>query len=67
MLDLLETNPPVDVQETEYQRLLGYPKKHEIIGQARELADAARFLNSKTVRPLLVQALCAALDPNCCS
>jgi len=25
-----------------------------------ELADAARFLNSKTVRPLLVQALCAA-------
>jgi ATP-dependent Lhr-like helicase len=25
-----------------------------------ELADAARYLNSKTVRPLLVQALCAA-------
>jgi ATP-dependent Lhr-like helicase len=25
-----------------------------------ELADTARFLNSKTVRPLLVQALCAA-------
>src|ERR1019366_10488215 len=25
-----------------------------------ELSDAARYLNSKTVRPLLVQALCAA-------
>jgi len=51
MLELLETQPPVDVQESEYQRLLGYPKKHEITGRARELADAARQLYSENGRP----------------
>ena len=51
MLELLETHPAVDVQESEYQRLLGYPKKHEITGRARELADAARQWYSQNGRP----------------
>ena len=62
MLDLLETNPPVDVQETEYQRLLGYPKKHEIIGQARELADAARKWYSQNGRPWFYARQADAVD-----
>ena len=42
MFELTETNPPVDVQDAEYQRLLGYPKNHDLAGRPRELADAAR-------------------------
>jgi hypothetical protein len=51
MFELLETHPPVDVQEAEYQRLLGYPKKFEMAGRARELADAARTWYSENGRP----------------
>ena len=51
MFELLETHPPVDVLESEYQRLLGYPKKHEITGRARELADAARNWYSENGQP----------------
>ena len=42
MFELIETNPPLDVQDAEYQRLLGYPKNHVLAGRPRELADAAR-------------------------
>lgn len=42
MFELFETNPPVNVQETEYKRLLGFPKRHELSGRSRELADWAR-------------------------
>jgi hypothetical protein len=42
MFELIESHPPVDVSEAEYQRLLGYPKSRRIEGRARELADAAR-------------------------
>src|SRR3954469_19233280 len=41
MFSLIDTNPRVEVQETEYQRLLGYPKNYLIEGRARELADDA--------------------------
>jgi hypothetical protein len=51
MLELIETNPTVDVQEGEYQRLLGYPKKHVMTGRALELADAARKWFSEHGRP----------------
>ena len=51
MFELLETHPPVDVQESEYQRLLGYPKKHVMTGRARELADTARNWYSENGRP----------------
>ena len=42
MFELIETKPPVDVQDSEYQRLLGYPKHRPLEGRARELADMAR-------------------------
>lgn len=32
MLELFETNPNVNVQEAEYQRLLGLPKSYSIRG-----------------------------------
>ena len=51
MFELLETNPPVDVLEAEYQRLLGYPKQFVMTGRARELADAARKWFSENGRP----------------
>ena len=51
MFELTETNPPVDVQDAEYQRLLGYPKNHVLAGRPRELADAARKWYSENGRP----------------
>jgi hypothetical protein len=42
MFELIETSPAVDVPESEYQRLLGYPKNRPLEGRARVLADAAR-------------------------
>ena len=51
MFELTETNPPVDVQKSEYQRLLGYPKNHTLEGRARELADEARKWFSENGRP----------------
>ena len=42
MFSLVETNPPLEIQESEYQRLLGYPKNHPLEGRARELADEAQ-------------------------
>jgi hypothetical protein len=51
MFELIETHPPLDVQEAEYQRLLGYPRNHALDGRARELADTARAWFSKNGRP----------------
>jgi hypothetical protein len=51
MFELFETNPPVEVQEAEYQRLLGFPKRHQMTGRSRELADWTRDWFSKNGRP----------------
>lgn len=51
MFELFETNPPVEVQEAEYQRLLGFPKRHQMSGRSRELADWARDWYLKNGRP----------------
>ena len=51
MFELTETHPPLDVQEAEYQRLLGYPKHHALDDRARELAEAARTWFSANGRP----------------
>ena len=51
MFTLTDTNPAVEVQESEYQRLLGYPRHHPIEGRARELAAGAREWFSKNGRP----------------
>jgi hypothetical protein len=51
MFELIDTHPPVNVQEAEYQRLLGYPKHHVPEGRARELADWARTWYAENGKP----------------
>jgi hypothetical protein len=51
MFELFETNPPVNVQEPEYKRLLGYPKNHALDGRPRELASWARQWYAENGRP----------------
>jgi hypothetical protein len=51
MLELFEFRPTVDVQEPEYQRLLGFPKNYLMQGRMRELADAARHWYAENGRP----------------
>ncbi len=51
MLELVETNPRVNVQESEYQRLLGLPENYSMRGRTRELADAARRWYAENGRP----------------
>ena len=46
-----ETSPAVEVQETEYCRLLGYPRGRVLQGRARELADEARAWYAQHGRP----------------
>src|SRR5262245_13646273 len=41
-MELTERQPDVDVQESEYIRLLGYPPGHVLEDRSRELADWAR-------------------------
>lgn len=42
MLELIDTRPDINVQESEYKRLLGYPGHHVMVGRSRELADWTR-------------------------
>jgi hypothetical protein len=51
MFELIETKPDVTVQESEYTRLLGYPKQHVLAGQPRDLADRARQWYAANGRP----------------
>lgn len=51
MFTLTETNPAVEVQDTEYGRLLGYPRHRLLEGRSRELADAAREWFANNGRP----------------
>jgi hypothetical protein len=51
MLELFEANPPVNVQESEYQRLLGFPKNYLLQGRMRDLAEAARQWYVENGRP----------------
>ncbi len=62
MFELIETHPPLDVQEAEYRRLLGYPKNHEMDGRARELADEARTWFSTNGRPWIYAQEIGALE-----
>jgi hypothetical protein len=62
MFELIETSPLVDVQESEYQRLLGYPKHRVLDGRARELADAARKWFSAHGRPWIYAREIGALE-----
>jgi hypothetical protein len=42
MFELADTRPDSNVQEAEYQRLLGFPRNRILEGRVRELADWAR-------------------------
>jgi hypothetical protein len=53
MLELNDTNPAVDVQESEYVRLLGFPRGHVLADRSRELADWARRWYGEFGRPWL--------------
>lgn len=50
-MEWLETHPDVEVQSSEYLRLLGYPPNFVLEGRARELADWARAWYAERGRP----------------
>jgi hypothetical protein len=62
MFSLIETNPRVEIQESEYQRLLGYPKNHPLEGRARELAGGAQAWFAKHGRPWVCAREIASLE-----
>ncbi|HKI68526.1 MAG TPA: hypothetical protein VKA67_02990 [Verrucomicrobiae bacterium] len=51
MLEFFDPHPDVNVQESEYRRLLGYPNQHELAERSRELADWARQWYAENARP----------------
>ncbi len=62
MFSLVETNPPVEIQDSEYQRLLGYPKNRPLEGRARELADDAQAWFAKNGRPWICAREISSLE-----
>jgi hypothetical protein len=62
MFSLIDTKPRVEIQEAEYQRLLGYPKTHLLEGRARELADEAAAWFSQHGRPWIGAREVASVD-----
>ena len=62
MFSLTDTNPAVEIQEAEYQRLLGYPKNRALDGRARELAEGAHQWFSKNGRPWLIAREAPSLE-----
>jgi hypothetical protein len=62
MLELIDTRPDLQVQESEYKRLLGYPANHELEGRPRELADWARQWYADHGRPWLYAREMGGLD-----
>jgi hypothetical protein len=62
MLELFDTHPDCNVQESEYKRLLGYPRRHPLEGRAREIADAARLWYAEHGRPWIYARQTAALE-----
>ena len=51
MTEWMETHPTVDVGLAEYQRLLGYPRGHEMDKRPRELAESALAWYAEHGRP----------------
>jgi len=62
MFSLIDTSPEVEIQESEYQRLLGYPKNYSVEGRARELADEAAAWFSKNGRPWICAREVASVE-----
>ena len=51
MLELTDEKPEIDIQETEFIRLLGYPLDFSLEGRPRELADWARQWYAQNGKP----------------
>lgn len=51
MIELIDTNPDLNIREEEYKRLLGYPNHYELKERSRELADWAREWFNKNGNP----------------
>lgn len=51
MLELIDQHPALSIDESEYQRLLGYPRRHVLEGRSRELADWAGRWYAEHGRP----------------
>ncbi|MEP6662743.1 MAG: hypothetical protein ABJC04_03665, partial [Verrucomicrobiota bacterium] len=51
MFEFTDTTPQLNVQESEYFRLLGYPREHALSQRARELADWTRDWYAKNGHP----------------
>lgn len=62
MFELIETQPPVDVPDAEYQRLLGYPKNRPLADRARELADMAKQWFLENGKPWIVAREISGLE-----
>lgn len=50
-MELVDTSPAVNVAQSEYVRLLGYPRGRVLEGRALELADWARAWYAANGRP----------------
>ena len=53
MFELFENQPKVEVQQAEFNRLLGYPKGHILEGRSQQLATEARQWYAQHGRPWL--------------
>jgi hypothetical protein len=57
MFELFETNLNVEVQPTEFNRLLGFPRGHVLDGRSLELAQEARHWYAENGRPWIYARL----------
>lgn len=62
MFSMTETSPQVEVQEAEYQRLLGYPKNRHLEGRAGELVDATEEWFCQNGRPWICAREVSSLE-----
>jgi hypothetical protein len=62
MFELIDTRPDVNIQEKDYNRLLGYPHDHVLTGRARELAEWAREWYAKYGTPWIYARECSRLE-----
>ena len=62
MIALSDSSPVTNVEPAEYQRLLGYPRDHELDERALELSDEARAWYAAHARPWIYAREAQSLD-----
>ena len=62
MNELIDTNPDINVRDSEYKRLLGYPPNYELEGRAKELAGWARQWYMENGKPWVYAVKTDELD-----